>query len=129
MHNPNNHLHASKLSSKNSINAKELKIKLDNHPDMILINVLNQETYVDCHITGSINIPINQLLENVSSWDKDKELVVYCASNNCNASEQAYNLLKDIGFNNVFKYEGGMKDWFKQNYDCTGTCTMKYLHE
>lgn len=124
----NNHPNPSKLSSHGAITAQELKKKLDSHPDMILINVLNQETYVDCHITGSINIPLQQLLENVSSWDKDKEIVVYCASNMCSASDSAYKLLKDIGFMQVFKYEGGMREWFKQNYDSTGTCTMKYLH-
>ena len=123
------HQKTNNFSQVNIISSQELKKKLDSHPDMILINVLNQETYVDCHITGSINIPLNQLLETVASWDKDKEIIVYCAQTSCDVSEQAYNLLVEMGFTHIFKYQGGMKDWFKKGYDTTGTCTMKYLHE
>ncbi|MBI2344886.1 rhodanese-like domain-containing protein [Candidatus Dependentiae bacterium] len=123
------HQKPSNLSQAHTISAQELKNKLDTQPDMIVINVLNQETYVDCHITGSINIPLNQLLETIASWDKDKDIVVYCAQNSCNASDKALQLLQEMGFLHVFLYQGGMKDWFKKNFDTTGTCTMKYLHE
>jgi len=116
------------LTPKNSITAQELKNKLDTHPDMILINVLNQETYIDCHITGSINIPLQTLLETVASWDKDKEIITYCAQNTCDASDQAYQLLEEMGFTHISIYQGGMKEWFKKGFDTTGICTMKYLH-
>ena len=116
------------LTSQNSITAQELKNKFDTHPDMILINVLNQETYIDCHITGSINIPLTSLLETVASWDKDKEIITYCAQSDCDVSDKAYDLLKEIGFTHIFVYQGGMKEWFKKGFDTTGICTMKYLH-
>jgi rhodanese-related sulfurtransferase len=95
---------------------------------MILINVLNEETYIDCHITGSINIPLQRFIESVASWDKDKEVIVYCAQSLCSASDEAYKILAEMGFIHIFCYKGGMKDWFKKGYDTTGTCTMKYLH-
>lgn len=123
------HQKTSNFSHANIINAQELKNKLDTLPDMVLINVLNQETYVDCHITGSINIPLKQLLETVASWDKDKEIIVYCAQSSCDASDKAYDLLQEMGFRDIFLYQGGIKEWLKKGYDCTGTCTMKYLHE
>lgn len=118
----------SNLFEKNSISAEALKQKLDTNPDMILINVLNEETYIDCHITGSINIPLARFVESVASWDKDKEIIVYCAQSSCNASDQAYEILSDMGFNHIATYKGGMKEWFKKNFDTTGTCTLKYLH-
>jgi rhodanese-related sulfurtransferase len=124
-----NHQKTSNFSQSKIISAQELKNKLDTQPDMILINVLNQETYIDCHITGSINIPLNQLLETVASWDKDKEIVVYCAQTTCDASDKAYDLLQEMGFSHIFLYQGGIKEWFKKRYDCTGTCTMQYLHQ
>lgn len=123
------HQKPSNLTQANSINAQDLKNKLDTQPDMILINVLNQETYVDCHITGSINIPLSTLLETVASWDKDKEIVLYCSQNGSDASDKAYDLLQEMGFVHIFLYQGGMRDWFKKGFDCTGTCTMKYLHD
>ena len=123
------HQKPSNLSSPNNINAQELKNKLYTQPDMILINVLSQETYIDCHITGSINVPLNSLLETVASWDKDKEIVVYCAQNSCNAGDQGFELLKEMGFTHISLYPGGMKDWFKKGFDTTGTCTMRYLRD
>ncbi len=123
------HPKKSNLFEQNFISADQVKNKLDINPDMILINVLNEETYIDCHITGSINIPLKRLVESVASWDKDKEVVVYCAQNSCDASDQAYQIMVDIGFIHVYCYKGGMKDWFKKGFDTTGTCTLKYLHE
>ena len=123
-----NHQRKSNLFEINFISAEALKNKLDSNPDMILINVLNEETYIDCHITGSINIPLNRFIESVASWDKDKEVIVYCAEHSCDISDKAYQILADMGFTHIFCYKGGIKDWFKKGYDTTGTCTMNYLH-
>lgn len=115
--------------SKININATQLKEKIDQIPDLTIINVLNEETYIDCHIPGSINIDYDRLLETMASWEKDKEIVIYCAQNSCEKSSQAYALLADLGFNHLSEYAGGMKDWLKKGYDTVGTCTMKYLHD
>jgi rhodanese-related sulfurtransferase len=123
-----NHQKKSNLFEMNSITAEQLKNKLDSNPDMILINVLNEETYIDCHITGSINIPLARLVESIASWDKDKEIVIYCAENICSASDQAYQIMADMGFIHISCFKGGMKEWFKKRFDTTGTCTLKYLH-
>lgn len=123
------HQKKSNLYEKNFITAEQLKNKLDMNPDMILINVLNEETYIDCHITGSINIPLKRLVESVASWEKDKEVVVYCAEVSCDASDKAYQIMVDMGFIHAYCYQGGMKEWFKKGFDTTGTCTLKYLHE
>ena len=112
-----------------TISATELKEKIETIPDLTIINVLDHETYIDCHITGSINIAYDQLVENLASWDKEKEVVVYCAQNSCQKSEEAFVLLSDLGFTHLSQYSGGMKDWFKKGYPTSGTCTMKYLHE
>ncbi len=112
-----------------SITATQLKEKIDQIPDLTIINVLNDETYIDCHIPGSINIPYDRLLETVASWDKEKEIVLYCAQSSCPKSKEAYELLTDLGFYHLFEYSGGMKDWIKKGFDTVGICTMKYLHD
>jgi len=117
------------LTEFNSISADQLKEKIDQNADLIMINVLSEETYVDCHITGSINIPYDRLVEIASSWEKDKEIVVYCAQSTCPKSQQAYELLVDMGFTHVSQYQGGIKEWIHKNFDATGMCVMRYLHE
>ncbi|MBP6892171.1 rhodanese-like domain-containing protein [Candidatus Babeliales bacterium] len=112
-----------------SMSATQLKEKIDQLPDLTIINVLNEETYVDCHIPGSINVPYDRLIETLAGWEKDKEIVVYCAQNSCSKSKEAYELLADLGFTHLSEYSGGMKDWLKKGYDTIGICTMRYLHE
>ena len=111
------------------INATQLKEKIDQIPDLTLINVLDEQTYIDCHIPGSINVPYDRLIETLASWEKDKEIVLYCAHNDCSKSKEAYELLADLGFTQLSLYFGGMKDWIKKGYDTVGVCTMKYLHD
>jgi len=123
------HQKTSKLFDVDTITAQQLKEKLDQNHDLTLINVLNEETYIDCHIPGSINIPCDRLVESVSSWEKDKEIVLYCAQNSCPKSHQAYELLIDMGFTHVYEYQGGMREWIHKKFDSSGTCTMRYLHE
>lgn len=112
-----------------TISAEQLKQKIDLNSDITLVNLLHEQVYVDCQIIGSISIPFARLLETVASWEKDKEIVVYCAQDNCNQADDAYEMMKDLGFLHVNIYHGGMKEWFKKRFDTTGTCTAKYLHE
>lgn len=112
-----------------SITQTELQTKIDTSPDLIIINVSDEETFADCHIQGSINVPYDRLIENLASWDKDKEIVLYCASNSCPIGKQAFDLLADLGFTHLSEYSGGMKDWFTKGGQVNGTCTMTYLHD
>lgn len=111
------------------ITAEELKGKMDTIPDLIVINVLNEETYIDCHITSSINIAYDQLIENLAGWEKDKEIVLYCAQSTCPKSKEAFHLLADMGFTHLSEYSGGIKEWLKKGFDTSGSCLMKYLHD
>jgi len=94
-----------------------------------VINVLSPETYEDCHITGSINVPLDTIVEYAKDLPKDAELVVYCASYTCPMSKRAWRLLKDQGFTNVRAYEGGAAEWYSLGYPTTGQAQLKYLKE
>ncbi len=86
--------------------------------DFVLINVLPQETFRKKHIRTSINIPytddyFESLVELVAGGTKDRKIVVYCASFECQASPKAAEKLDKAGFTQVYDYEGGTEDWFK----------------
>jgi rhodanese-related sulfurtransferase len=76
-----------------------------------LVNVLGEDQFQREHIPGSINIPGEQLDEFERRFDKEKKIVVYCASPDCSASNQAAKALSESGFEHVYDYEGGMSDW------------------
>ena len=76
-----------------------------------LVNVLSPRMFEREHIPGSINIPGDALEEFEKRFAKSKEIIVYCASFDCDASPTATAKLQEKGFEKVFDYEGGMNDW------------------
>lgn len=61
-------------------------------------------------IQGSRKIPLAELDQRVGELDKARDVVTYCASDQCNASKQAAEKLVAQGFK-VRAYEGGIKEW------------------
>lgn len=113
----------------NLITADELRHAIEINPELIIINVLDENLYQDCHIKGSINIPSEKLLAKTSSWDKDKDVVVYCATATCSKSKNAYMLLQDLGFFNLHEYSGGIQEWLQKGFETNGDCKLQYLQE
>lgn len=75
--------------------------------DAIIIDVRSSQEYDTGHIEDSINIPV----ENISTvdYDKDKVIIVYCASGVRSAS--AAKTLIDLGYTNVYNLDGGLINW------------------
>lgn len=110
------------------ISADELKAAMEADPELTVINVLPASIHIDCHITGSINIPLKEITESMASWNRDQEIVVYCALYECDAGEKAYILLSCMGFTNVKDYSGGIKEWYQLGYPTQGPATYSFLH-
>ncbi|MBI2027175.1 MAG: rhodanese-like domain-containing protein [Deltaproteobacteria bacterium] len=89
------------------------------HP--VLVNVLPRNDFLQNHIPGSINIPVNELDREAKKLLATHDwIVVYCANNGCDASHQAAEKLGKLGFENVFRFTGGVEEWKKSNsYCCT----------
>lgn len=85
-----------------------------------LVNVLSAEMFDRKHIPSSINIPVDDLDQFERRFTKDKDIVVYCASEDCDASPRAAEALTARGFHNVSDYAGGMADWEVANQPVAG---------
>ena len=92
-----------------AITGEELKELLEKE-DIIVVDVRLPEFYAREHIPGAINIPLEELDKNLDRLNKDKLVVVYCASFDCRLSPAAYRKLKRLGYR-VVDYEGGIADW------------------
>jgi phage shock protein E len=69
----------------------------------IILDVRTKVEYQSGHLRNSINIPIDNLQQNIKKLDKDKPVVTCCASGARSAS--AVRILKSNGFEKV--YNGG----------------------
>lgn len=105
-----------------TITAEELKKKMEQDPQLMVINVLVKDAYDNCHIKGSINVSFNDLPAQAQQWGKNTPLVLYCASQVCRSSSQAYALLENKGFTNLAVYEGGIQEWQQKGFPCGGAC-------
>lgn len=76
-----------------------------------LVNVLKPEAFAKERLPGSINIPQGREQDFEARFDKDKEIIVYCASFDCQASPSVARELAQRGFTAVQDYEGGIEDW------------------
>lgn len=102
-----------------TITKEELKGKMDQGQDFQLVNVLSPEYYHLGFIKGSRKIPMEDLERREQELDKSKEVIVYCASYDCNASHRAAEKLAQHGFN-VSAYEGGIKEWKEARFPLEG---------
>lgn len=90
------------------INPKELHERIkkkDNN--ILLIDVRTEPEFIIGAIPGSINIPLNELMEKVDSLDKEKEIILICGLGR--RAYQAYTRLKSLGFKNIKILDGGIK--------------------
>jgi rhodanese-related sulfurtransferase len=86
--------------------------------DFVLINVLSRETFEQGHIPGSINIPVDEIEDEAPErFTKSQNLVVYCASEDCQASEKAADKLEEIGFENVKDFVRGLEGWKSSGHE------------
>ena len=93
-------------NSQNEINFDELK-------DMVakganLIDVRSQQEYNEGHLPGAINIPEYEIRRIKNEMSKlNQQIVVYCQYGG--RSGDAYNMLRRMGYTNVYSLKGGLE--------------------
>jgi rhodanese-related sulfurtransferase len=95
-----------------TISIEDLKGKMEQQSNITLIEVLKEEEYKKGHIPRAINIPLAKIATEVNKrFGKKQEIIVYCSDYECTASKTAADKLEGFGFTNVYRYEGGKKEW------------------
>lgn len=69
-----------------------------------LVDVRTVEEFNNGHIEGAINIPYDEILENLDKLDKTKPTILYCKSNQ--RAEFASLALKSAGFSYIYIGDG-----------------------
>ena len=92
------------------ITAQELKQKIENGDDFVLIDVREQHEHDEFNVGGKL-IPLGEVMGSISKLQdqKDAEVVVYCRSGG--RSGMAQQILQGAGFSNVRNLLGGMLTW------------------
>jgi rhodanese-related sulfurtransferase len=81
---------------------------------VVLIDVLDPESYDMIHLKGAINIPVEILEDEIRERvDPGTPVITYGIDYECPISKMAAEKLEEIGYRDVSYYAGGKKEWLE----------------
>jgi rhodanese-related sulfurtransferase len=97
----------------------DLDERLQENPDLLLVDVREPEEFAAMHIEGSLNVP-RGILESACEWDyeetvpdlvkaRDREVVVVCRSGY--RSVLAAHAMMVLGYRDVASLQTGLRGW------------------
>jgi rhodanese-related sulfurtransferase len=102
----------------NHISCEELKRKLDLGKDFILVNALDEGRFRAMHIPGSINICKEEDIQKCLTLND--VIVIYCTDESCNRSIILYQRLEGYGYEKIYRFAGGLREWAASGYELVG---------
>jgi len=111
------------LSDVREIMPWDLEERLQENPDLLMVDVREPYEFDAMHVAGSINVP-RGILESACEWDyeetvpelaqaRDREIVVVCRSGY--RSVLAAHSMQVLGYTNVASLQTGLRGW--KDYD------------
>jgi sulfur-carrier protein adenylyltransferase/sulfurtransferase len=91
------------------ISALDLRTRLEQTPDLLLLDVREPHELAISALPGSKNIPLGELAARLSELDSAREMIVFCKSGT--RSTRALELLISAGFKKVKQLRGGINAW------------------
>lgn len=87
--------------------------------EIVILDVRTLQEFEEGHIENAINADVNSDLFNdmISSLDKNKVYLVYCASGT--RSIKAANMMKEKGFHEIYNLNGGITRWKNDGFQVT----------
>ena len=101
-----------------TIGIEELREKIDRGDTFKLVMTMGSWAFESQHIVGSLNISSLDEAEGVLGLED--EIVVYCSSPACIASQIVYRSLRANGHTNVKRFSGGISEWSAAGYPMEG---------
>ncbi len=89
------------------------------HPKVVIVDARAANKDEVKRIKGSKSIPFNSSVESITEIlpDKSATIVVYCSHARCSASQLLADRLIQLGYQNVWKYPGGLEEWEAKGLD------------
>jgi rhodanese-related sulfurtransferase len=91
------------------ISATELKHRIENEPQLFLLDVREPNEFVYAHIENSVLIPLNQIPQRLGELNPQQQIVVIC--HHGVRSSQACVYLENSGFTKLANLSGGIDAW------------------
>ena len=94
------------------LSVQELKEKIDNKDDFLLIDVRNQDEFDYCNLEAKL-IPMGEIPERYSEIPKDIEVIVHCHHGGRSKKVIAW-LQDNFEYTNLINLAGGIHQWSEE---------------
>ena len=95
--------------SHNVVDLDELEFMIENK-NVLLLDVRPSIEFDFGHITGAISVPVNELIANLKTLSKEKEIIAYCRGPFCVLADEAVKILSEQGYK-VRRLNEGYPEW------------------
>jgi rhodanese-related sulfurtransferase/predicted transcriptional regulator len=92
-----------------AVHLEELVDLLENR-QAILLDVRPSDEFEAGHIAGALSMPVETLLERLSTLSKEVDIIVYCRGPFCVLADEAVRTLFDVGYK-VKRLHEGFPEW------------------
>ncbi|MGM0557630.1 MAG: rhodanese-like domain-containing protein [Myxococcota bacterium] len=104
------------------MSSTELKERMDEAEEFVLVDVSDPEDYAKEHIPDAKNIPLGELGELAKKeLNKNERIVVYGQNHDDESSNDASELLENLGYRKVADFDGGVYAWKRAGFLTEGT--------
>ncbi|HLR33177.1 MAG TPA: metalloregulator ArsR/SmtB family transcription factor [Fodinibius sp.] len=97
-----------------TLSSEELAEKMT-RGDITVIDVRPQHEFEGGHISGAVNIPVDQLSEKLGRLPEDQEIVAYCRGPFCVFADEAVELMIRNGYA-AKRLEEGFPEWLLEGF-------------
>ncbi len=95
-----------------TIDARDVYKKINSaDKDFILLDVRTPQEYSSQKILGSINIPLDNLSEDIEKIVTNKNTIIYVYCLSGSRSSEAVNIMKKLGYINAYEILNGLLAW------------------
>lgn len=112
------------LEKANILGFDEFKEKVEDGTHQI-VDLRNETEFNNGHIEGADHIFVGVLPENLDKISKDRPVAIHCQAGD--RSSIGYSLLRMHGFENIYNYSGGMKEWREKNAPIVNSSTSNNI--
>ena len=105
------------------IGRDELWRKIEGGDDFVLVDALAPIAFARTRLPGAVNVTPDWVDSRARHRlpDQSKEVVVYCADESCDSSTIVARRLVELGYQSVWHYAGGKRDWLAAGLPLEGS--------
>lgn len=92
---------------------EDLKKKLDDSEELLIIDIRDADDFGFCHINGSVNFPVSEFESRISEIPNDIPVILVCKYGK-KSEQYVTRLMEDHGYKNVKSLLGGLWEWSRE---------------